>query len=383
LPVQNDVPSERLQQIAGKTHSIGRAFLSLILLSLLVTGCQGLPLQSQTSIVDDRDSFASSRTSSDGFFVEWKGYREGYRAGSEAEFDLTIKNETDQPWSGRYCLQLMAQKSPMVITTLDQRAFSLRSGVGFSDTILVQIPRTLEVGAYGLSLVVRRPGGPMVDMIPIQVGVTDEVRSPATENDMDAALEACPPIEGSETEMDRLVAMAKEDLAQRLEIGADDVTVKDIEATEFPDASLSVPEVGQMYAQVITPGYIILLEADGQAYRYHGAEQRVVLVPDETEASEPEASEPLPEPIEGWVGSVSKLPPGNQFGQRFVRNDGEAFGISTPSESVRKQIQDAIWSGAQVKVYRRCLYRHGRRDHLSGQSFCLWRHKVSIQKKKS
>jgi hypothetical protein len=213
--------------------------------------------------------------------------------------------------------------------------------------------------------------------------VTDEVRSPATENDIDAALEACPPIEGSETEMDRLVAMAKENLAQRLEIGADDVTVKDIEATEFPDASLGVPELGQMYAQVVTPGYIILLEVDGRVYRYHGAEQRLVFVPDETEASEPETSEPLPEPIEGWVGSVSKLPPGNQFGQRFVRNDGEAFGISTPSESVRKQIQDAIWSGAQVKVYRRCLYRHGRRDHLSGQSFCLWRHRVSIQKKKS
>jgi hypothetical protein len=345
--VQNDNSPERLPKI----YSISWVFFSLILLSLLVTGCQGLPFQSQTSNVDDRDSFASSRTSSDGFFVEWKGYREGYRAGSEAEFDLTIKNETDQPWSGRYCLQLMAQKSPTVITTLDQRAFSLRSGVGFTETITVQIPQTLDVGAYGLSLVVRRPGGPMVDMIPIQVGVTDEVRSPATEDDMDAALEACPPIEGSETEMDRLVAMAKEDLAQRLGLGADDVTVQDIEATEFPDASLGVPEVGQMYAQVITPGYIILLEADGQVYRYHGTEQRVVFVPDETEDSEPETSEPLPELIEGWVGRVYKLPPGNQFGQRFVRKDGEAFGINTTSESVRDQIEEVMWSGAQVKVW--------------------------------
>ena len=273
----------KTKQLTEKTSLMIEHLFILIVTTVFLTGCQGMPFVSQTPTVDDRDSFASSRTSSDRFFVEWKGYREGYRAGSGAEFDLTIKNKTDQAWSGRYCLQLMAQKSPLVITTLDQRAFSLRSGVGFSDTISVQIPRTLEVGAYGLSLVVRRPGGPMVDMIPVQVGATDEVRQPATQDDMDAALEACPPVEGSETKMDRLVAMAKEDLTQRLGISLEEIEVQDVQSKEFPDASLEVPEQDKMYVQVVTPGYIIILKAQGQTYTYHAAEDRVVAVPKESE----------------------------------------------------------------------------------------------------
>ena len=271
---------------SGKKQD-SRIFFSLILLSLLVTGCQGLPFQSQTSTVDDRDSFSSSRTSSDGFFVEWKGYREGYRAGSEAEFDLTIKNKTDQAWSGRYCLQLMARKSPMVITTLEQRPFSLQSGLGFSDTITIQLPRTLEVGAYGLSLVVWRPGGPMVDMVPIQVGETDHPSRLASQKDLDAALEACPHVEGQNTGVDYLMELSKADLAQRLEITPDAVTITDIEATEFPDASLGVPEPGQTYAQVVTPGYIIKMTVGGQTYQYHVADQRVVAVPSPEEEPPP------------------------------------------------------------------------------------------------
>ena len=51
---------------------------------------------------------------------------------------------------------------------------------------------------------------------------------------------------------------------------------------EFPDASLGVPEPGAVYAQVITPGYVIDLTAAGQTYRYHAAGERVVAVPDET-----------------------------------------------------------------------------------------------------
>jgi len=52
-------------------------------------------------------------------------------------------------------------------------------------------------------------------------------------------------------------------------------------ATEFPDASLGVPEPGKMYAQVITPGYVIRLAVEGAVTKYHGTGDRVVLVPDE------------------------------------------------------------------------------------------------------
>jgi hypothetical protein len=78
---------------------------------------------------------------------------------------------------------------------------------------------------------------------------------------------------------------AVSDLAERLGISAEAITVRSIEPTEFPDASLGVPEPGKSYAQVITPGYIIQLEANGEVYEYHAAGDRVVFVPQETEGS--------------------------------------------------------------------------------------------------
>jgi len=82
-------------------------------------------------------------------------------------------------------------------------------------------------------------------------------------------------------EAEPLVRMARLDLTERLGIDEENVTVKSVDATDFSDASLGVPEPGKSYAQVITPGYIIMLEAEGETYEYHGAEDRVVYVPEE------------------------------------------------------------------------------------------------------
>ncbi|MFP3897338.1 MAG: hypothetical protein ACLFV5_10960, partial [Anaerolineales bacterium] len=51
------------------------------------------------------------------------------------------------------------------------------------------------------------------------------------------------------------------------------------------DASLGVPETDEMYAQVITPGYVIHLSVEGETYTYHAADGRVVLAsPDNGDA---------------------------------------------------------------------------------------------------
>ncbi len=73
------------------------------------------------------------------------------------------------------------------------------------------------------------------------------------------------------------VILAKEDLAQRLGIPADDITTRSVEAVNWPDASLGCPQPDMMYAQVVTPGYRIVLEARGQAYTYHTGGTTVVL----------------------------------------------------------------------------------------------------------
>jgi hypothetical protein len=63
--------------------------------------------------------------------------------------------------------------------------------------------------------------------------------------------------------------LALADLAARLSVAPDAITVKAVESIDWPDASLGCPQPGMMYAQVITPGYRIVLEVDGKSYEYH------------------------------------------------------------------------------------------------------------------
>ena len=71
--------------------------------------------------------------------------------------------------------------------------------------------------------------------------------------------------------------LAVADLAGQLGIAAEAITVRSVEAVEWSDASLGCPKPGMMYAQVITPGYRIVLEANGQSYEYHTGRSSTVV----------------------------------------------------------------------------------------------------------
>jgi hypothetical protein len=73
------------------------------------------------------------------------------------------------------------------------------------------------------------------------------------------------PIKGSEKALTAAIA----DLTEQTGIQADKITLMSMEAVEWSDSSLGCPQEGFMYAQVITPGYLIVLEADGESYSYH------------------------------------------------------------------------------------------------------------------
>ncbi|HZQ10608.1 MAG TPA: hypothetical protein VFD70_28775 [Anaerolineae bacterium] len=75
----------------------------------------------------------------------------------------------------------------------------------------------------------------------------------------------------------QLIAQAKADLAQRVSAPSDSITVKSTQAMEWSDASLGCPKPGVMYIQVITPGYLIVLQAGGKDYNYHTSLTQVVL----------------------------------------------------------------------------------------------------------
>ncbi len=59
------------------------------------------------------------------------------------------------------------------------------------------------------------------------------------------------------------------DLSKRTGAATSDVTVKSIEAVDWPDSSLGCPRPGFAYSQIVTPGYRIVLSAMGKDYEYH------------------------------------------------------------------------------------------------------------------
>ena len=69
--------------------------------------------------------------------------------------------------------------------------------------------------------------------------------------------------------MARLVERAKEDLVQTASVSSDGVALVSAEEVEWGDTSFGCPHPDEMYAQMITPGYFIVLESDGNTYDYH------------------------------------------------------------------------------------------------------------------
>jgi hypothetical protein len=64
-------------------------------------------------------------------------------------------------------------------------------------------------------------------------------------------------------------AAAQAALAEKLGLPASQIAIVSVEAVEWPDACLGAAGEGEMCAQVITPGYRVVLEANGKQYEVH------------------------------------------------------------------------------------------------------------------
>lgn len=95
----------------------------------------------------------------------------------------------------------------------------------------------------------------------------------AQEPDMpaDLSLQAAP---GAETPLEAAI----NDLAAQTGLPPGQINQVSMEAVEWSDTSLGCPQEGYMYAQVITPGYKIILEAGGVQYEYHTDEGTHVVL---------------------------------------------------------------------------------------------------------
>ena len=78
----------------------------------------------------------------------------------------------------------------------------------------------------------------------------------------------------------QVVQLAKEHLAKDKGLDLAKIRVVKVESVEWGDTSLGCPQPGMMYAQVITPGYRVLLSDGTKDYEYHtDTANRVVPCP--------------------------------------------------------------------------------------------------------
>jgi hypothetical protein len=72
-----------------------------------------------------------------------------------------------------------------------------------------------------------------------------------------------------------VVDLAKKDLSEKLNIPIGDIKLVKEEAVDWSDTSLGYQEKGMNYAQVITPGFRIILKTRDKLYEYHSDYKRI------------------------------------------------------------------------------------------------------------
>lgn len=96
-----------------------------------------------------------------------------------------------------------------------------------------------------------------------------------------SASEACVTVDvHSLADERRMTELALQDLAQRLAVPVEEISVQSVVVVDWPDSCLSVPVPGQACLQVITPGFRILLRHATTTYAYHTDSRDTVILAD-------------------------------------------------------------------------------------------------------
>lgn len=82
--------------------------------------------------------------------------------------------------------------------------------------------------------------------------------------------------------LDRQVAGARADLSTRFGIPSGTINVREARVVQWGSGAIGCPKEGMSYTQAIVPGVLVILEADGVSYRYHGrASGELAYCPDD------------------------------------------------------------------------------------------------------
>lgn len=103
------------------------------------------------------------------------------------------------------------------------------------------------------------------------------VPSPTTTPTEEVTPSPAPPSETPYPSGEPMEEDAREALANWLGIPKQEIEVVGVDEVEWPDTSLGCPEPGMVYAQMIVPGYRIVMRVGDEVYEYHSGGGQGVL----------------------------------------------------------------------------------------------------------
>ena len=86
-----------------------------------------------------------------------------------------------------------------------------------------------------------------------------------------------PTSEINEATMKAMSELARQKLAEELEISVDQIQVVSADPTYWSDTSLGCPQPGMTYSQIVTPGYRVTLVVGNTLYTYHTDTKQTVV----------------------------------------------------------------------------------------------------------
>jgi hypothetical protein len=76
----------------------------------------------------------------------------------------------------------------------------------------------------------------------------------------------------------QILALFRDDLARRALVKPETITVVSATEQQWGDGSMGCPKPGEMYTQMIVPGYRVVLQANGEKYAYHSDQRGKFVV---------------------------------------------------------------------------------------------------------
>lgn len=117
---------------------------------------------------------------------------------------------------------------------------------------------------------------------------SDKLKPPVTSGDgitecnlihnINACYEAGKPPDNIPVEHWALAAMAYAELGKRFNLDPRQIKISSVEKVDWPDSSLGNPQPGEVYAQVVTPGYKIILSVGPTKHIFHTSQNKIIYV---------------------------------------------------------------------------------------------------------